>query len=552
MRYKAFIKICTLNLITIFGVFSAQGQSTTRPYRVNDTQIRALVTRIETKTDTFKQQMNEAVDRTRWNNTNSEDNINAMIADFETATDRLNRSIGNTRAYNNEANDVLTRAAYIDQFMRRNRLRPGVQSQWTSLRYDLDTLARNYNVSWNWNQTLPPYVAGSYNNYPNDNRYPGNTNSDRYPSNSDRYPSNNGPRRGFDSRLTGTYRLNTSLSDNVSEVVSRSVSVYSTTDRPNFSANLERRLASPDVMVIEKVGNDVTIASSNAPQVTFAADGTAHTETNDRGRTVTTTVTSTGQNVSINYQGDRNNDFYVTFMPTGGNQLRITRRLYLPNRNQTITVSSVYDRIDPVARWSDVTTTNTYPANNTGRYDSTFAIPNGTRITAVMRSVIDTRATQIGDRFNMEVTSPNEYRGAIIEGQVSNIDRSGRLSGRANLSMDFDTIRMPDGRTYKFEGIVDSVRTANGDTVSVNNEGQIRDNNQTTKTVTRAGIGAALGAIIGAIAGGGQGAAVGATVGAGAGAGSVLIQGRDNLELGQGTEFMITASSPEGTIYRNR
>ena len=62
--------------------------------------------------------------------------------------------------------------------------------------------------------------------------------------------------------------------------------------------------------------------------------------------------------------------------------------------------------------------------------------------------------------------------------------------------------------------------------------------------MTRAGVGAALGALIGAIAGGGKGAAIGAAVGAGAGAGSVLIQGRDNVELEQGTEFNITATGP--------
>ena len=78
----------------------------------------------------------------------------------------------------------------------------------------------------------------------------------------------------------------------------------------------------------------------------------------------------------------------------------------------------------------------------------------------------------------------------------------------------------------------------------MNNEGTVRDSNQTKKTVTRAGVGAALGALIGAIAGGGSGAAIGAAVGAGAGAGSVLIQGRDNVELGQGTEFNITATGP--------
>jgi hypothetical protein len=535
------INLITLNLLALFAVLSAQAQWTTnRPYRVSDTQLRNVVARIENKTDRFKNQMATALDQSRWNSTNREDDINAMISDFENATDRLRNSIGSTSAYNNEANDVLTRAAYINQFMARNRLNYTVQNQWSSLRTDLNTLARYYNLSWNWNQTLPPY--GNTGNYPNVPTYPNNN----YPNG--RY------RPGLNNRLTGTYRLNTSLSDNVSEVVNRSINVYSTTDRPNFGRNLERRLSSPNMLAIERVGRNVTIASSNAPQIAFSADGVARRETNERGRTVTTTVTTAGQGISINYQGDRDNDFYVTFTPVRNDQLRVTRRLYLPNRNQTITVSSVYDRIDTVARWNDVNINNAggYNGGYNGNVNGNFAIPNGTRITAVLRSMINTRATQVGDRFTMEVTSPNEYRGAIIEGNVSNIDRSGRVSGRANISMDFDTIRMPDGRNYRFEGIVDAVRTANGDTVSVNNEGVVRDSNQTTKTVTRAGIGAALGAIIGAIAGGGQGAAIGAAVGAGAGAGSVLIQGRDNMELGPGTEFSITSSSPGGVGYINR
>ena len=112
------------------------------------------------------------------------------------------------------------------------------------------------------------------------------------------------------------------------------------------------------------------------------------------------------------------------------------------------------------------------------------------------------------------------------------------------ITMDFDTIRLRNGQTYRFAGILDSVRAANGDDVKVNNEGTVRDGNQTTKTVTRAGIGAALGALIGAIAGGGQGAAIGAAIGAGAGAGTVFIEGRDNIELAQGSEFMITATAP--------
>ena len=89
--------------------------------------------------------------------------------------------------------------------------------------------------------------------------------------------------------------------------------------------------------------------------------------------------------------------------------------------------------------------------------------------------------------------------------------------------------------------------------VTVNNEGTVRDTNQGQTTAVRAGVGAVLGAIIGAIAGGGQGAAIGAGVVAGAGAGSVLITGRDSIELGQGSTFNITATAPAnvGTIRSN-
>jgi len=70
------------------------------------------------------------------------------------------------------------------------------------------------------------------------------------------------------------------------------------------------------------------------------------------------------------------------------------------------------------------------------------------------------------------------------------------------------------------------------------------------RPATRAGIGAVLGALIGAIAGGGSGAAIGAGIGAGTGAGTVLIQGRDNLRLEAGSQFMITSTGPNSTAIR--
>jgi hypothetical protein len=175
-----------------------------------------------------------------------------------------------------------------------------------------------------------------------------------------------------------------------------------------------------------------------------------------------------------------------------------------------------------------------------------FVIPNGTEIVAVLNNDLSTQNAREGDRFTMTVRSPGQYEGATIEGSVTSIDRGGRLSGRSQLTMDFDTIRLRDGSSHRFAGILETVRTPNGDVVRVDNEGAVRDTDQTNKTVTRTAIGTAVGALIGAIAGGGKGAAIGAIVGAGAGAGSVYVQGRNDLDLSAGTEVTVRATGPRG------
>jgi hypothetical protein len=127
---------------------------------------------------------------------------------------------------------------------------------------------------------------------------------------------------------------------------------------------------------------------------------------------------------------------------------------------------------------------------------------------------------------------------------VGTVDQGGRLTGRSGMSLNFDTIRLRNGQTYRFAGILTSIRTSNDDTVKVDNEGSAQGDNQTTQTLERAGIGTAIGAIIGAIAGGGKGAAIGGVVGAAGGAGSVYVTGKDNLDLPRGTELTIRASAP--------
>ena len=483
-----------------------------RPYRVTDNNIQTLLRRLETRTDTYKREISSSLDRSISNDTRSEAAIINYVTEFENATDSLRRNFDSRRSTAADVEEVLNRGYYIDGFMRDYRLTGNAETQWRAIRTDLDTLATYYNVSWNWNRQYSPASQ-------------------------------------FDSRITGTYRLNLNQSDEVSSIVDRATANATINQRDRQRDNLERRLSSPDMLAIEKRGSQVTIASSTSPQVTFNADGVARTETTNNGRSIRVTASTNYDGISLSYEGDRANDYYVNFNQLSNGQLRVVRRLYLENRNETITVASVYDKVEVRANFSMVNN-NQNTGNNTNGIND-FVIANNTKVMAVLRTPISTKVSQNGDRFQMEITSPSQYNGAVIEGRVAKTERSGRVSGRANLSLEFDTIRLRNGQSYRFAGIVDSVRLTSGENVTVNNEGTVRDNNQTTKTVTRAGIGAALGALIGAIAGGGQGAAIGAGVGAGAGAGSVILQGRDDVELSEGTEFMITASAPN-SVGSNR
>lgn len=511
LRFKQFYYFA---FIAIIFSLSTGALAQTRAYRVRDRQVQTLLNRIETTTDAFRQNIERAFNNNNQNNSDREDGINSYVADFERATDALKSNFAQRNSTTDDVEEVLNRAAYINSFMRDNRATTATQNQWKLIRTDLNTLANYYSVSWDWNNS----------NYPNTQV------------------------AGFDSRLTGTYRLNVGQSDNVSTTIDKAISNsnYNANQRERTKNNLERRLTSPDMLMIEKQGQKVTLSSSTSSQVSFNADGVSRSETSDNGRTVKVRATSTNSDLTINYEGDRMNDYFVSFTPINNNQLRIVRRIYLENRNETVTVTSIYDKTDRNARWD--TTDNPNITENTN--DNDFIIPNNTRLTATLDSPLSTKTVKDGDRFTMTVTSPSQYQGAVIEGNVVG-EKSGVVSGRATLTLNFETIRLQNGNSYRFAGLVEQVRQPNGDEVKVNNEGTVRDGSQTTKTVTRTGIGAVIGAIVGAVAGGGKGAAVGAVIGGGAGAGTVVLQGRDNLELPGGSEFTITATAPSN-VARNQ
>jgi len=347
-------------------------------------------------------------------------------------------------------------------------------------------------------------------------------------------------------QLTGTWRLEPSRSDNADDVVDRALRELPAGEQQRARERLTRRLDAPDVIAIDQRGRQFTMASTRAPKITFSADGRTRTETSERGRTIRINATLNRDQLIVTRTGSQGSDYKVSFDPfEGGQQLRITRSIFAERFSEPIVVTSVYEKT------SDIAQLNLYPGEGAGPDRSgrsgreRFIVPNDTKMTAVLTTPLTTKEGGATNRFSLEVRSPAQYRGAVIEGIVSNSESSGRVTGTAELTLNFDRIRLRDGSSSDFRGNIERIRTPDGKEVKLENEGTIKEgSSQTTRTVTRSGIGAALGAIIGAVAGGGSGAAIGAAVGAGAGAGTVLIQGRDTLDLPGGTEITLRSSAP--------
>jgi hypothetical protein len=491
-------------LILSAGASFTQAQSQT--YRGSYRSVQLLLSRIGTGTDQMLRRVN-----TR--NRTIQADLGSSVQSLNSTVLQLRERFNNRTSTRTDAQEVLNSAALVDSIVRRDATDTVTLRVWTNLRADLNQLASVYGVSW-------PTVSHTY-----------------------PYPSSNPTQYGV-SRLTGTYRLDPARSDDPAQAADRATQSLGYGDRARIRDQVAARLESPDEIAIDLRGRDVTLASSRAPQITFAADGTERVETAPSGRTIRARATLNGEQLIVSSTGDTGNQFNVTFDPIdNGRGLSVTRRVYVQGLSRPVVVQSVYQKTSDVARFDINTGPQTYPGNTTTA-NGDFVINNGETIVGVLENGLSTQTAREGDRFTVTVRQPAQYQGAVIEGHVSNVQRSGRLTGRSQMTLNFDSIRLRDGGSYRFAGILQSVRTTQGDTVRVDNEGSVRDTSQTTKTEQRAAIGTAVGAIIGAIAGGGKGAAIGAIVGAGGGAGSVYVQGRDDLDLGAGTELTIRASGP--------
>ena len=134
----------------------ANAQRRSRRGGLTKAQVGDIIRRVETRVDGFTASFDDALDRSRLDGTRREDELNRRAQNLESATDELRREFDRRDTWQENRDEVrrcLNIASDIDASIRRRRLRYGTERAWASLRFELNALARAYDL---------PAVGGSY------------------------------------------------------------------------------------------------------------------------------------------------------------------------------------------------------------------------------------------------------------------------------------------------------------------------------------------------------------------------------------------------------
>jgi hypothetical protein len=181
--------------------------------------------------------------------------------------------------------------------------------------------------------------------------------------------------------------------------------------------------------------------------------------------------------------------------------------------------------------------------------DAKVRLAVGTKIFFTLNNTLSTKDNRQGDPFSGVVSRSVRVgdetvipQGSVIRGLVSNIERAGRVKGRAYIDLRFDEIELPDGTKLDLSAsLTDLDEAGKGE---VTEEGSVKGEGSKKRDAATIGVAAGIGAAIGAIAGGGKGTAIGAGSGAAAGTGLVLLTRGKDAEVKRGSELAIQLNRP--------
>lgn len=186
---------------------------------------------------------------------------------------------------------------------------------------------------------------------------------------------------------------------------------------------------------------------------------------------------------------------------------------------------------------------------------SNFTVAAGTRIALGMINSVSTKHSAPGDRIYLETVFPIVIHshivippGSYVTGTVTDVKRPGRVHGRGELYVRFDTITLPNGVTRDFRSRLGGI-DARGTEKLDEKEGRIRADSDKGGDARTIGEGAAGGASIGVIAGSvagspGLGAGIGGAAGAAAGIAGVLLTRGPDAILAKGSTVEMVLDRP--------
>jgi hypothetical protein len=187
--------------------------------------------------------------------------------------------------------------------------------------------------------------------------------------------------------------------------------------------------------------------------------------------------------------------------------------------------------------------------------DPALTVPAGTKVLLAVESPINTKTAKASDGIYLISTFPVIIgphvlipAGVYVQGIVDQVERPGRVKGRAKLLMHFTTMIFPNGQVVAIPGGVNNLPGSDGAKVK-NSEGEIEQPGNKGKDAATIAKGAAMGAGVGSI-GGAVGGHPLAGVGYGGAAGAVgglvytLFTRGDDITIAQGASVEMVLQRP--------
>lgn len=184
-----------------------------------------------------------------------------------------------------------------------------------------------------------------------------------------------------------------------------------------------------------------------------------------------------------------------------------------------------------------------------------YSVETGTRIPLSLINSVSTRNATEGDRVYLESVFPILVNGRIVippgsyvAGTITQVKRPGRVKGRGELYLRFDTLTLPNGVTRDFRGRLGGLDGRATEELD-KTEGKIRSEGNKggdARTIGEAGAaGASVGAIAGSVGGNAaKGLGIGAAAGAAAGLVGVLLSRGPDAVLAKGTTVEMVLDRP--------